>query len=122
MCSFELRPEQKLAALARQPHSRGFAYVISDQLTRQHVVLCARLPKAHQFLASVCEHDPPCLASLYEGASSRLRNGLHHRRWRVQRVPLRDAPQEFERERLAGYQHPIVLAQHAAHLKLVPTA
>lgn len=28
----------------------GFAYVISDQLTRQDVVLCARLPTAHQFL------------------------------------------------------------------------
>lgn len=118
MSAVELQPGQMLHALAKQPHCRGFAYVISDRLTHRHVVLAHRLPRAHAFLASVYD-DPPCMASLYEAATARLRSGLHHRRWRVLRVPLDEAPHEFERERRAGYEHPIVLAQRPDQLRVV---
>jgi hypothetical protein len=111
MACIELRPEQRLDALDRQPHCRGHAYVISDRLTHRHVLLTQRLPKAAEFLASQYEDDPPNMASLYEAATAKLRSGLHHRRWRVLRVPVDEAPQEFERERRAGYLHPVVLAQ-----------
>ena len=102
-----------------QPHARGHAYVVSDRLTHRHVVLSHRLPKVHEFLSMVCEDDPPCMASLYEAATAKLRSGLHHRRWRVLRVPLDEAPQEFERERRVGYEHPVVVAQRKDQLRLV---
>ena len=117
--AYELPHTHHLVGLEEQPHARGFAYVISDRLTRRHVVLTQRLPKAHEFLAKVYEEDPPCMASLYEAATGRVRSGLHHRRWRVLRVPIDEAPQEFERERRAGYEHPVVLAQCKDQLHLV---
>lgn len=116
---YELRPSMRLVSLAAQPHARGYAYVISDRLTKRHVVLSHRLPKAYEFLQKVCEEDPPCMASLYEAATARIRSGLHHRRWRVIRVPIGEAPDEFERERRSGYEHPVVLAQRADQLQVV---
>ena len=118
MVCFELPPGQRLQALELQSHSRGHAYIISDRLTRKHVVLTQRLPRAHEFLQEQCD-DGPCLASLYEAATARIRSGLHHRRWRVLRVPIDEAPDEFERERKAGYEHPIVVAQRRDQLRLV---
>ena len=122
MVCVELQPDQRLDGLDQQPHCRGFAYVISDRLTRKHVVLTHRLPRAHKFLSDQYE-DSPCLASLYEAATARIRSGLHHRRWRVLRVPLEEASNEFERERRAGsYEHPIVLAQRPDQLRLIKAA
>ena len=117
--AFELRPNDRLVGLAVQPHTRGYAYVISDRVTKRHVVLSHRLPRAHEFLQRVCEDDPPCMASLYEAATAKIRSGLHHRRWRVMRVPLDEAPDEFERERRAGYEHPVVLALRPDQMQLV---
>lgn len=119
MTTIELKPEQHLSELARQIHSRGHAYVISDRLTHQHIVLAQNLTKAHQFLAQIYEDDPPCIASLYEASTARIRSGLHHRRWRVLRVPLEEAAQEFERERRCGYAHPVVLAQRRDQMRLI---
>ena len=104
----ELRDGQRLNAFKREIHARGHAYLISDCMLREYVLLSQRLPKACAFLNERVG-DALCQASLYEAATAQSRSGLHHRRWRVRRVPLADAPQEFERERRNGYAHNVVL-------------
>ena len=69
--AYELPRDKHLIKMDPQAHTRGFAYVISDRLTRRHVVLTHGLSRAHQYLAKVCEDDPPCMASLYEAATAR---------------------------------------------------
>ena len=95
----ELTPQQRLTALAKEIHSRDWAYVLADR-KRDLCILSQRLPELQRFLSEhVDPTDPPPLSSLYESATAKLRGGYMHRKWRVIRTELPESVDEFERQR-----------------------
>lgn len=83
-----------LIALNRQIRAQC-AYVITDVVAGSVVICSQTLASAQQYINRITD-DKVSVASLYESAKL---NRLVHRRWRVERHMLDEAPTAFERRR-----------------------
>ena len=112
--SIELRPEQHVTAVEREPHSRGFIYTVGDRhgqlfVASQRLNECARLineQMGHQ------THDRVSVGALYEAVQKGL--DLHKRRYVVRKATLDEAVEIIERERNErAYERSFLLGPHA---------
>ena len=114
MSVLELRPEQRVTAVEREPHSRGWVYTVGDRhgqlfCASQRLNECARLINQHMGDES---HDRVSVGALYESVQKGL--ALHKRRYIVQKATLDDAVVAIERERKQRkYEHSFLLGPHA---------
>ena len=94
----ELRGDQQVVEVLREPHSRGWVYTVGDRhgqlfVASQRLNAIARLINEHMG----DEHDRVSVGALYEAVQKGL--PMHKRRYVVRKSALDEAVGVIERER-----------------------
>ena len=115
-----LRPNERLAAISKEYHTRKKQFYIAEDKLRDFLICSQRLSDLVEQINSIVAHKPDqvSLTGLYQiltGQDGGRVGGWTKHRWKIRSVDLNAAPQAFEEVREIGFSNAIIVGKRDSY-------